>query len=59
MRHIEAEAFSRGIGRLKGLVLRENAGMNRLMTKLGYAANESDEPDSLVWSKTLRYKDFS
>lgn len=59
MRHIEAEAFSRGIGRLTGLVLRENAGMNRLMTKLGYAANESDEPDSLVWSKTLRYKDFS
>ena len=59
MRHIEAEVFSRGVGRLSGLVLRENAGMNRLMTKLGYAANESDEPDSLVWSKTLRYKDFS
>lgn len=59
MKHIEAEAFHRGIGRLTGLVLRENSGMNRLMTKLGYAANESDEPDSLVWSKTLRYKDFS
>lgn len=59
MKHIETEAFHRGIGRLTGLVLRENVAMNQLMTKLGYTPNESEEPDSLVWSKTLRYKDFS